>query len=53
MNCYQLSCGHWRSEVPGYEIGGIMPCLKCNTLRALVIGMTTGALSATEGRTDP
>ena len=35
---YQLSCGHWRSEAPGYGIGSVLSCLECNTLRSVVIG---------------
>jgi hypothetical protein len=43
VNCYQLNCGHWRSEIPGYDVGSILSCLKCNALRAVVIGFTTSA----------
>ena len=47
MTCYQLACGHWRSEAPGYGIGSILPCLECNTLRAVVIGFAGPVLSET------
>ena len=38
MTAYQLSCGHWQSEPPLYEIGSILPCYRCNALRTTVIG---------------
>lgn len=43
MNCYQLSCGCWQSDPREYEIGGILGCLRCNTLRTVIIGMTSRA----------
>ncbi len=44
MTCYQLSCGCWRSTLPGLRVGDILGCIRCNTLRALVIGVTAGTV---------
>jgi hypothetical protein len=40
MTCYQLSCGHWMTDIPGYRIGDVLGCYKCDTHRTVVIGFT-------------
>ena len=49
MNCYQLACGHWQSDYRGYGIGGLLGCIRCNTLRTVVIGMSGSPQFAATG----
>ena len=44
MTAFQLSCGHWQSELDEgrYAIGGPLPCIRCGSLRTTVIGYATG-----------
>src|ERR1035441_2328590 len=43
VNGYQLSCGDWQSDVPGFRIGDLFGCIRCDTRRTVVIGMSGGA----------
>jgi hypothetical protein len=38
MNQYQLSCGHWVNDWPGFDIGSWHGCVPCDTLKTTVIG---------------
>jgi hypothetical protein len=52
VSCYQLACGCWVTDVPGHGIGGYLGCIRCNTLRVLIIGMSGAAeftAAGTEG----
>ena len=51
MNCFQLACGHWQSEgssFASYGIGDILGCVKCNTMRTLVIGFSAAPIFGLE-----
>jgi hypothetical protein len=41
VNCYQLPCGCWQSDLAIYGTGGVFPCLRHG--QVLIIGMTAGA----------
>ena len=49
MTAFQLSCGHWQSEVDAsrYTIGAPLPCIACGSLRTAVIGYAEGFLRKT------
>jgi hypothetical protein len=49
VNCYQLACGHWQTDHPGYAVGGLLGCTKCNTLRTLIVGMSATAVIVMPG----
>jgi hypothetical protein len=52
VNGYQLSCGDWQSDVPGFRIGDLFGCIRCDTRRTVVIGMSAAAeftAAGTEG----
>jgi hypothetical protein len=49
VSCYQLACGCWVTDVPGYSIGGYLGCIRCNTLRVEIVGMSGAAEFAAAG----
>src|ERR1035441_2534678 len=43
VNGYQLSCGDWQSDVPGFRIGDLFGCIRCDTRRTGVLCMAGAA----------
>jgi hypothetical protein len=45
MSVFQLSCGHWQSELDAgrYAIGAPLPCIACGNLRTVVVGYASAA----------
>lgn len=46
MTHWQLSCGHWESELDDGRlgIGAPLSCTRCGSLRTVIVGYSTGPL---------